>query len=304
MRFQAALLMILAVWCVVPAGLNAQELNATVTINTPKLQSTDPKIFRTLEQDLRNLINETQWTEDQYNQDERIQCTWILSITQELNNNSFKATLNLKATRPVYGSTYETQTFAYQDPNVFFEYTEGTPIQYIKNVYNTNLVSIISFYANIILGMDYDSFSAFGGDPYFEAAQSVINQLPSNQISSDDGWKSVGNRNNRYWLIENLRNARMKAMRKAFYEYHRNGLDVMYTDPAKGRAAMAAAIEQFDQVRASYPSSMIIPLIASIKSNEVVQVFKVADATQKSKVYEVMTKMDPSNARNYASLKS
>ncbi|MCB9267943.1 MAG: DUF4835 family protein [Lewinellaceae bacterium] len=303
-RYTAALLMVLTAWWLGTSSLSAQELNASVTINTPKLQSTDPKIFRTLEQDLRNLINETKWTDDQYNQDERIQCTWILAITKEGNEGHFQATLNINAVRPVYGSTYETQTFAYQDPNILFEYSEGTPIQYIKNVYNSNLVSIVTFYCNIILGLDYDTFSPFGGDPYFDAAQSVINQLPSNQVSEDNGWKSVGTRNNRYWIIENLRNARVKPLRNAYYEYHRQGLDMMYTDPVKGRAAMAAAIEQFDQVRTSYPSSMIIQLIATIKANEIVQIFKVADATQKTKVYDVMTHLDPSNARYYATLKT
>ena len=296
--------MVLTAWWLGTTSLSAQELNASVTINTPKLQSTDPKIFRTLEQDLRNLINETKWTDDQYNQDERIQCTWILAITKEGNEGHFQATLNINAVRPVYGSTYETQTFAYQDPNILFEYSEGTPIQYIKNVYNSNLVSIVTFYCNIILGLDYDTFSPFGGDPYFDAAQSVINQLPSNQVSEDNGWKSVGTRNNRYWIIENTLNPRVKPFRGAMYTYYRKGLDMFTTDPEQARASILQALEEVDKVSVAYLNSMIVQMFSYAKKDELVEMWKVAPKAQKDRVIQIMSRIDPANSQRYREIGS
>lgn len=292
---------LLFLWCAWSVTTVAQELNATVRVTTPKLQTTDPRIFRTLEADLTDLLNNTSWTQDRFETNERINMTVNFAITSELGDNQFKATMNIQSLRPVFGSDYQTSMFTFQDKEITFVYLDGQPLRYAPNVFSDNLTAVISYYAYLVIAMDYDSFGLFSGDPYYAAAQEIINTLPTG-YSNDPGWTSIGRNKNRYWLIENMQSARVKGLRKAIYDYHLQSLDVMHKNSAGARDVMLKSIELLEQVNTSYPNSMVLSLFSGTKAKEIVDIFANASSQQKSRIYQIMTKIDPSNSQQYQNL--
>lgn len=297
MRFLAGFIIVLGCW----TYNYAQELNATVRVTTPKLQKADPRIFRTLEADITDLLNNTAWTKDRFESDERINMTVNFAITTELEDNQFKATMNIQSFRPVFGSDYQTSLFTFQDKEITFSYVDGQPLRYAPNVFSDNLTAVIAYFAYVVIAMDYDSFGLFAGDPYYEAAQEIINTLPTG-YSNDAGWTSIGRNKNRYWLIENMLSARVKGLRKAIYDYHLQSLDVMHKNSADARDVMLKSIELLEQVNTSYPNSMVLSLFSGTKSKEIVDIFANASSQQKTRIYQIMTKIDPSNANQYQTL--
>jgi hypothetical protein len=285
-------------------GLQAQELNVNITINTPKLQIADPATFESLKGSLEEFFQNTKWTEDYYEQEERIDVTINITITDELSIRDFKADLALQATRPIYGSDQTSVLFTHQDKEFFFSYEQFQPIQYTPNSFNDNLTATLAFYAYIILGMDGDSFAPFGGENHFMTAQEIMNLVPPNVARSAKGWRSVDGRMNRYWLIENLLTPRVQPMRQAWYDYHRLGLDQMGTDPAVARVLMIKALEQIADVDKNYPNSMIMQVFANTKGVEILQIFKPAPIEERNKVADIMSTVDPSNAIRYRMLRS
>ncbi|MCO6490577.1 MAG: DUF4835 family protein [Phaeodactylibacter sp.] len=284
-------------------GLIAQELNATVRINTQKLQSADPKVFETLESTVREFLNTQKWTEDVFENEERINANFLITIQEELSPTSFKADIALQASRPVYGSDYETPLINHIDKGVTFFYEQFQPLQFSQNVYNDNLSSVLAFHSYIILGLDYDSYSPFGGEPYFQAAQDILNNVPQAAAAANPGWRSLDGNRNRFWLIENLLSPRVRPLRQAWYDYHRQGLDVSATDVATGRAIIAAALEQIRDVDQAYPNSMIIQVFTDTKSQEILEIFKRGTPQEQNTVVQVMTRIDASNAAEYRAIK-
>lgn len=276
-----------------------QELNVEVKINTPKLQTTDPKVFESLETSMREFMTNQQWTDDIFEPEERITVNIQLTIDKEVDAATFEGELSIQAVRPVYNSSYETVLITHRDQNVRFTYEQYQPLQYSENVFNDNLTSILAFYSYVILGMDYDSFSLFGGTPYFQKAQEILNNVPPGQAARFKGWRSLDGNRNRYWIVENLLSPRVRPYREAMYNYHRQSLDIMSNDALTGRAIMTQALESLQQVNRSYPSSMILQMFSNAKSTEIVEIYKEAPIQEKNKIITVMTKIDASNASKY-----
>ncbi len=284
-------------------GLSAQELNATVRINVQKLQTADPKVFQTLEATVREFLNNQKWTDDAYELEERINANVLITIQEELSPTSFKGDIAIQASRPVYGSDYETPVFNHIDKGVTFFYEQFQPLQFSQNNYNDNLSSVLAFHAYIILGLDYDSFSPYGGEPHFQAAQDILNSVPQSAASANPGWRSLDGNRNRFWLIENILSPRARPFRQAWYDYHRQGLDLSASDVATGRAIIAAALEQVRTVDQAYPNSMIIQVFTDTKSQEILEIFKRGTPQEQNTVVQVMTTIDASNAAQYRAIK-
>jgi len=285
-------------------GVQAQELTFSVKINTLKLQTVDPKVFATLEQSVAEFLNNQKWTDDVFETKERINCNLVLTIQEELSPTSFKADLAIQASRPVYGATYETRMLNHLDKEVTFSYEQFQPLIYSKNVFNDNLSSILAFYVYIILGMDYDSFSLFGGDEHYQTAQEILNTVPQNVASSAAGWRSVEGNRNRYWIMENILSPRVRPLRQGLYEYHRQGLDMMANDVNTGRAIILQALEEVDKVNQSYPNAMIVQMFSNAKSDEIVEIFKRGTRQEQDRVVQIMTKVDATNASKYRTIRS
>jgi hypothetical protein len=286
-----------------PMAAQAQgELNATVRISTPQLQRNDRRVFDQLEVALRDFLNTTKWTQESFDPDERIKCNFIITIDQELDNNVFTGQLAVQATRPVYGSGYETPLLSHLDKDLSFVYEQNQPIEFLPDANdNQNLPAMMAFYVYIILGMDFDSFSLYGGDPYLLTAQQIVTNVQNSTTNSASGWRPVnGDKNrSRYWLMENLLNPRVKPMRAAMYNYHRKGLDMLSTNMDQGKIAIFNAIEEIEKVSISYFNSMIVQKFAETKRDEIVEMWKLGTKQQKERVMQIMLKIDPANGQRY-----
>jgi hypothetical protein len=281
----------------------AQELQARVSVNGSQVGSNvDRKVFQSLQAALQNFLNNRKWTDDNYQQNEKINCNFLLNISNA-ENNIFTASLTVQAARPVYNSTYVTPLINFQDEGVVFKYVEYQPIEFNENRVSgtdgltSNLTATLAYYVYIILGLDYNSFTLRGGDPYFQKAQNIINNAPDGRDII--GWKPFDGQRNRYWLMENLTDSKYALVHDAMYNYYRLGLDNMYENENDARAAILDAIMQFNTLNNDQQNSMIVPFFFQGKSNEIVKIFKKARPDEKQRVQEIMSRLDISNANLY-----
>lgn len=277
----------------------AQELKVTVRVNAQKAQS-DPQVFKSLENSVQEFMNNQKWTEDEFEQSEQIEVNMQITILEEFSTTSFSAELQIQAIRPVFNSDYQTPTITHLDNAFRFNFEAFQPIDFQENAYNDNLSHVLAFYAYTILGLDYDSFSPFGGEKYFQKAQNLINVFPANQSAAFPGWTAQsGGKQSRYWLMESLLNPSVRPLREAMYTYHRQALDLMYDDVATGKAVMMQVLETVGQVNNKYLNAMIIKVFANTKGSEIIDIFKIAPRQQKTRIYAIMSKIDPANSSKY-----
>jgi len=277
----------------------AQDLNATVQVLSPKVQATNKRILQTLETAMKDFLNGRKWSQDNILPQERIECTFILNVTTWDGNSSFSGELQVLSVRPVFNSGYTSTLLNTLDKDISFSYTEGQTMDFNDQAYQSELTSILAFYAYVIVGLDYDSFSRFGGTPYFAAAQTVVANA---QGSSAKGWKAFDGNTNRYWLQENLNNKIYQPLRSFMYDYHRNGLDVMADNLGKGRKAIFDLIPTLTQVDLQRVGGMFPLVFFTAKRDEFVSIFANADPQQKVQVVTILSQVDPSNGLKYQAL--
>ncbi|MEO6917012.1 MAG: DUF4835 family protein [Chitinophagaceae bacterium] len=284
-------------------GIKAQELQAKLTVNSARIGTqVDKKIFSTLQVSLNNFLNNRKWTKETFQPSERIVCNFLLMLTQA-ENNVFQATLTVQAARPVYNSSYETPLINFIDENVSFRYVEYQPIEFNENRVSgsdpaaANLTAVLAFYVNVIIGLDYDSFSLRGGDAYFQKAQNIVNNAPDGRDII--GWRAFDGQRNRYWLIENLTNTRYTIVHDALYSYYRLGMDHMYDNEAEARVAILNALNFFGNVNKETPNAMIIPFFFLGKSTELIKIFKKAPEDEKSRALDLLSRLDITNSNAY-----
>ena len=278
------------------------ELNCTVRINTPQLQNTDRRVFDQLEISIREFLNNTKWTKDKFELEERVKCNFIFTIKSEQENNTFEAELAVQAVRPVFGSGYETPLISHLDKDITFQYDQNQPIEFLPDATdNQNMPALLAFYVYTILGLDYDSFSQFGGDQHLLMAQQIVTNIQNSPTNRSSGWRPAdgGKNRNRYWIIENLLNPRVRPYRAAMYTYHRKGLDVFSTNAVAGKTEILNALDEVDKVNTAYFNSMITQMFANAKKDELVEMWKAGEKPQKDRVIQIMTKIDPANSRRY-----
>lgn len=284
---------------------NAQEIIPNVTINLGKLQTADPKLFKNLKTAITEFLANRKWTDDEYLQEEKIELTVLISLTKELSASSFQADLTIQAARPVFGTSYNTVIFQHVDSDFSFAYNEFEVLDFNEATYTNELTAVLGFYTYISLGFVYDSFSELGGDAFLQKAQGIINMVPP---TAGKGWRmsdatSVSNRS-RYWLAENVLNNKMQPFRRAWYQYHLLGLDLLSRPEmrARGLGAVSKALEIFQSCNANYPATMLIQLFSNMKRAEILDMFLVADVATKRKIYDIMQKLDASRIESYKDL--
>ena len=285
-----------------------QEIQARLSVIVSKVSSqVDKKIFLTLQTALTNFLNSRRWTNDVFQPGEKIQCNFLLTIDQDLGNNVFKGKLTAQAARPVYNTSYDSPIMNFIDDNVTFRYVEFQPIEFNENRVQgndplaANITAVLAFYVNIILGLDYDSFSLRGGDSYFQKAWNIVNNAPENKDIG--GWKSFESLRNRYWLAENFNNNRFGLIHDALYSYYRSGMDIFYENEDAGRTGILNCLNFLNTINNENPNSMALQFFFQGKSNEFVKVFTRATAEQKSRARDLLTKLDITNAMAYKELK-
>jgi len=278
---------------------SAQDLNASVQVLSPKVQSTNKRILQTLETAMKDFLNGRKWSQDNILPQERIECTFILNVTTWDGNSAFTGELQVQSVRPVFNSTYTSTLLNTLDKDIEFSYTEGQTMDFSDQSFQSNLTSILAFYAYVIVGMDYDTFSRYGGTPYFAAAQSVVTNA---QGSSAKGWKAFDGSTNRYWLSENLNNKIYQPLRSFMYDYHRNGLDLMADNEGKGRKAIYDLLPTLSQVDRTRVGGMFPLVFFTAKRDELVSIFASADPQQKVQAVNILSQVDPSNGLKYQTL--
>ncbi|MDR3705995.1 MAG: DUF4835 family protein [Paludibacteraceae bacterium] len=277
-------------------GLHAQELTCNVSVNSDKIKSNNKQIATSLQKAIADFLNNRKWTDLQFKANEKIECSFLVTINTQTDEKTFTATLQVQARRPVYNSSYYTSLINFKDENFNFEYIEMSPLEYTDGSYSSNLTAVLAYYAYVIIGYDSDSFSKFGGTPYFEKAESIVNLA---QGESDKGWKAFVDDRNRYALINNLLDENLRKFREFYYDYHRLGLDEMNSDVAKGSAKIASSIQYLREVNRARASCVALTSFLEAKRDEIVNVFSNAPATEKNDVYNLLMDIDPSQSAKY-----
>lgn len=283
--------------------VRGQEIQSKVTVNASRVGTqTDKKVFQTLQTALTNFVNTRKWTKETFQPNERIVCNFLLNVTAADNGN-IQSTLTIQAARPVYNSSYESPLINFIDESVNFRYVEYQNLEFNENRVSgtdpaaSNLTAIFAYYINIILGLDFDSFSLRGGDPYFQKAQNIVNNAPDGRDLS--GWRAFDGQRNRYWLMENLTNSRYALLHDAMYSYYRLGMDNMYDNENDARNAIMNTLNLLNNVSKDAPNLMMLQFFFLGKSTEFIKIFKKAPADERSRALEMLARLDVSNANNY-----
>lgn len=293
------LLLILLLLIISPA-IFAQDLNARVQILAPQLSNSNKRILDNLEASIKDFLNGRRWTADALQPQERIDCNFVITITDWDASSNFKAEAQIQSNRPIFNSSYNSTLLNISDKDFDFTYSEGQALDFSDQNYISNLSSLLAYYAYIITGIDYDSFSKFGGTPYFQKAQTVLNNA---QNAPNKGWKAFENLRNRYWLVENLTNKSYNPIRESLYIYHRDGLDVMAENKPKGLKAILSVIPQLQKIDKQKQGSILNQLFFTAKSDEIINILSSADTQDKLKAFNVLSEIDPANSLKYESLK-
>lgn len=292
-------LFVLTVLILGTCRLIAQDLNARVQVLTPKIQTTNKRVFQALETAMKDFLNGRKWSVDNIAPAEKIECNFVLNITSWDGASAFGGELQVQSTRPIFNSSYTSTLFTINDKDIDFTYTEGQTIDYNNQTFLSNLSSIMAYYAYIILGFDYDSFSRYGGTPYFANAQNVVINA---QTSSYKGWKAFDNNINRYWLSENLGNKVYIPLRSFYYDYHRNGLDLMADNPAQARKNISALLPTLTQLDRLRLGATLPTLFFTAKDDELIGVFSGAPTQERLNAFNILMQADPANGPRYQAL--
>ncbi|HUM89741.1 MAG TPA: DUF4835 family protein [Prolixibacteraceae bacterium] len=283
--------------------VQAQELRCNISVNSNKLTSANKNVFRTMQADLYEFMNNKKWTKHNYTNAERIECSITIQITRQLSSNEYEGTLNIQSKRPVYNSSYKTTILNVQDEYFRFKYEEYQTIEYAETDNKDNLTSVLAYYAYVILGFDYDTFSLNGGTEYFEKARQIVNES-QNAVGAKNGWKAFESDFNRYWLVENMLNKSYSSYRECLYRYHRKGLDAMADGVEAGRAEIADCLKLIQKVFRTRSKLYITQVFFDAKSSELVSLFSQSYPDEKNRVIQLLSECDPSNSSRYEAIKN
>jgi len=283
---------------------NGQELNARVTVNSSQVgTNVSKKAFETLQNVLTIFLNSRKWTGDNFLPNEKIDCNFLLNLKQTEEANVYSASLTIQAARPIFSTSYLSPLINYHDEDVVFKYIEFQQFVFNENNVSgsdaqmSNLPAVFAYYAYLILGFDYDSYSLKGGNPYFLKAQNIVNNAP--EARGITGWKAFDGVRNRYWLVENMLNSRYAIMHDIIYNYYRLSLDKLYEDENGGRAQMMNVLNLLNNFNSDNPNTMINQFFFQGKTNELIKIFSKAPQQDKMRASELLQKIDLTNSARY-----
>ena len=282
------------------ANVFSQELNATVSVNFQQVANGNPQLFKNLETQVKEFLNTTKWTTKEFTDVEKIECNFFINISTYGSNN-FEATLQVQSSRPVYNSTLSTPILNINDKNFSFRFIEFENLIYDPNTFNSNLVSVLAFYANLIIGLDQDSFSELGGTEYLQIASNIVNVA---QTSGFKGWnQSEGNNNNRNFLISDILSSTFTPYRQALYQYHRLGMDVMADDVKKGKEGVIVGINALAEIQKTRPNALLTRTFFDAKTDEIVSIFSGGPRVNVVPLVETLNRISPLNSQKWSKIK-
>ena len=276
----------------------AQELNCTVTVNAQKLTNANQSVFKTLETALNEFVNRTQWTSQTFKQNEKINCSMYITISSN-NSDQFVATIQVQSSRPIHNSSFASPILNFNDKDFSFKYAEFESLNYNPTAFESNLVSVISFYSYVILGMDADSFVAESGNTYFETAQNISNVA---QQSGYKGWTQADGNQSRYFLINDLLSPTFREVRQTMYDYH-NGLDLMNQDLKASKEKIKKSLLNLSKLNATRPNAFLTRVFFDAKSDEIVSIFSGGPTISITDLVDNLNRISPLNSSKWSSIK-
>jgi hypothetical protein len=295
------LLLITSIVSFAVANLSAQELNCRVAVNfMERAQVTDKSIAQEMEKAFTQFMNETKWTSDEFKPQERIECNIQINIDNVSGTGSFDAKTQIQSARPIYGSNYNSISINFGDTQFGFTYVLSQPLVFVENSFSDNITALLSFYAYIILGMDYDSFGELAGTPLYQKAFTIVQTA---QQSGGAGWQQFdNNRRSRYNLLDDLLNPQMEELRKGLYLYHRQGLDKFVSEQEEGRKSILEALKGIKMANDAKPQSNLVSTFFDSKNDEIINIFKEGDMEIRREAYNLLTNMNPSDRDKYQAI--
>lgn len=296
------LLSLMVFVCVVSA--NAQELQCDIRITTQQIQRTNRQIFETLQSAMNEFVNGRVWTNYKFSNNERIECSMLFNIS-DYTGDQFKGTLQIQVRRPVFNTSYNSVLFNYVDNDIDFSYQEYQPLEFSETSHLSNLSSLLAYYANIIIGLNLDTYGLEAGSEFFQRAEKIVNNA---QNAMERGWRAgeSTSRKNRYWLVNNILSDDYSPVREFLYRYHRHGLDMMYDKIVEGRANIAESLILLHTLHKNRPDPFMhfLQVVLDAKSDEFVNIFKESMDDEKRRVANILTQIDPSHTQKYRNIQA
>ncbi len=282
--------------------VTAQELICDVTVTAPDASkiSTDPKVFKTLENTISEFMNNRKWTDANFSEHEKIQMSIFIGILDQSGESGYTASMTVVTKRPVFNSSYNSTVLNIIDNDMAFIYKEFDPIEFNEFQFTTNLSHVLAYYAYLAIGTDFDTYSDLGGQKYLEQASNLVNLVSPNEGNTYKGWKSYDkNQRNRYWFITHMLNGRYEPFRKALYIYHREGLDNFYSDPVLARENISKGLGEIAKVSQDNPNLPLVQTWTESKRDEIIGIYSKATPEEKIAFLQLIKKADPVNANEY-----
>jgi hypothetical protein len=292
--------LILTLLVSISAVAYSQELNCNVQVSAQKIQGSNRQVFENMQRDIYEFMNNTVWTNNVFSYSERIECNFLINLTDQISSDEFTGTIQIQLNRPVFNTTYKSTVLNFVDNNFRFRYVEFQPLEFDPTTHRTNLISVLAYYTYMILGFDFDSFSPLGGTEYFQMAEKIVTNA---QNAPETGWKPYdGSRNrNRYWLVKNVLDKEYEGIRRFLYDYNIKGLDRMESRITEARASMVESLKLIQDVYRKKPDPFmyLVQIVIEAKSEEMVNIFTESFPEEKSRVVEILAEIDPANKSKY-----
>ena len=277
---------------------SAQDFQCQISINSSKVvgAGSNRNRYNALQQELYSFINDRKWCQYNLKTNERIECALMITL-DAVEGDVYTGDMTVQLQRPIYGTSYKSTVLNFQDKNIQFTYEEGSPLEYSEGANVSQFTSLIAYYLNLFLAIDFDTFSMNGGAPYYLQCQSIVN---FNQTSKEPGWKVYeSGQNNRYWIIENMTNSTYSKLHEFLYKYHRLGLDVMAESPDAGRAVIAESLRLLQDVYKQKSNIYMVQNLLHAKTDEIINIFKQGTSSEKTTVLNILKQIDASNQSKY-----
>ncbi|MBO4812046.1 MAG: DUF4835 family protein [Prevotella sp.] len=281
----------------------AQELQVKVTINHSQVQGTNKSVFENLQQTMEQFMNEHQWTALQFQENERIQCTFSITVSKyDASANKFTGSATIQANRPVYNSAYTTTLYNNRDKNFDFEFVEFDQFNFNEEVIDNQLVALMAYYAYLIIGLDLDSFAPMGGTDVLQRCMNLVNNAQNLGFA---GWKSFDDDRNRFAIINDYLDEAMKPFRQLQYDYYRKGLDEMAQNVERGRTNVTTALQEcLKKAHDDKPLSMLPQIWTEFKRDELASIYKgKGTPKEKESVYDILFGINASLNNSWEKIK-
>ena len=281
-------------------NIHSQELNCIVKINSQSLTNSNQPVFKTLETSLNDFVNKTRWTNKKFKQNEKIDCTIFITVSS-YGSDQFVATLQVGSSRPIFNSSYASPVLNFNDKDFNFKYVEFENLIFNPNSFDSNLVSVIAYYAYIIIGLDADTYELNSGKEYYEQAQGIVNGA---QQSNYRGWsQNDGGNQNRFFLVNDLMSGTYDPIKSVLYDYHINGLDLMSENAAKGKEGVKQAVLNLEKMYAIRPNAFLTRVFFDAKSDEILSVFSGGPQIKITDLVDNLNRISPLNSSKWSTIR-